>query len=229
MIIICVTAVIGIIGITSVVMVLQQHNAPSVDPNAANIRKNYVQLAREIVEERRHGMSELPINQGSEGVELSSGDTPVQVFMVAEYSGIRPDEFKDKPNEFGDTTVVVKYEKKPIVLFLSGYLPINWVVKRESSKVNIQKICVNGYHAMRVDAPAGIPIEKAWYTHRNENDEKTHEASHVNPFPFFSFSHFQDVKDKPGWAEVAGVVKQATGQEVYKFWGKYFGDKFILE
>jgi serine/threonine protein kinase len=230
MVIICATAVIGIIGIASVVMVFQQRNAPVVTTsNAADMSKNYMQFARDIANRQQRGMSELPVNQGSEGVELSSGDTPVQVLMVSEYSGIRSDEFKDNPDEFGETTVVVKYDRKPIILFLSGYLPINWVVKRESSRVNIRKICVNGYHAMRVAAPEGIPIEKAWYTYRNENDEKTDRAVHVNPFPYFTFAHFQDVKDKSGWSEVAATVKRATGQEVYKFWGKYFGDKFVLE
>lgn len=225
LIIICAAAVIGIIGVVAAVTLLKQHAHKE---SQIVIRK----VERDIREEEQEGSTELPVvgsgNEGSEAVELSSGDTPVQVFMVAEYNGIHSEDFGNNENEYGRTTVLVKYDKKPIILFLSGYLPVHWTVKRESSKVNIQKICVNGYRAPKVDAPPGVPVEKSWYPNRDENDEKTKEA-HENPFPYWTFFDFQDVKDKAGWKEVAASVKQATnGLEVYRYWGKRVGSKFVL-
>jgi len=233
--IIAAAAVIGIIGVVSVVIVMQPRNAPpSLPPTVVygsqpNLSKTYEQIQLDIVERNQREHPDLPINQGSEGVQLSSGDTPTQVFMVNEYMGVRPEEFKDNPNEWGNTSVIVKYEQKPIVLFLSAYAPVDWVVKRESSKVRIEKIIANGYHAMRVEAPPGVPVIRSWYERRDQTDQHTKERSHENPFPWFTFCNFQDVKSHGGWAEVAKTVKQTTGQEVYKFWGKYTGSSFTLE
>jgi hypothetical protein len=46
----------------------------------------------------------------------------------------------------------------PLILALSSYEPIHWTV-RPVARAKIERIIINGYHAQRVTAPEGIPVE----------------------------------------------------------------------
>ena len=46
----------------------------------------------------------------------------------------------------------------PLILALSSYEPIHWTVKPVTG-ARIERIILNGFHAQRVTAPEGIPVE----------------------------------------------------------------------